>query len=783
MFPRHLRILSGSVALLAACAASPLFAGSPRVTHVHPAAGQRGAEIEIECRGNNLSDAVGMLFDEPGLEMASLKAEGGKVTAKVKVAPDVRIGEHTFRVITASGVSDLRLFYVSPFPMVAEVEPKKEEATKPQPIALGTTVYGRTPQDDRDYYEVEAKKGQRISIEVIGSRLQSQDIYDAAVTVANPAGEIIALSDDSAFNRQDPVLSVVAPEDGKYVICIRESTNLGAGQAAYVMNVGSFPRPLAVYPPGGKAGEEVKLRLISETAGVLEKTVKLPEEPNERFAVLPEDQQTAPTPNFIRVSAFPNVLEAEPNNEHTVATAASQELPLAFNGIIETPGDVDFFKFTAKKGQAYDIGVFARQLRSPLDSILEMYDARGKKAQSNDDSGGMDSYLRWSAPADGDFYLSVKDQLGRGGPLFTYRVEVKSVQPNVHMWLPEMVQNSSQERRAIVTPKGNRYATLLRVKRNDVGGALTFAPADLPEGMTATIPQMDKSVDTIPVLFEASGEAKPGAKLIDLAAKLAEQPAEGAAPAPTPATRIRHEVDMAENGNQRAFYGVVEDRLPAAIVEEAPLLLTLEEPKTPILQNGSMELKVKAERKGNFKGPITLSLLYAPPGIGTPGNVQIKEGENEGKLSISANDKAQIMKWKICVVGGADFGKGQVFLSTQLADLEVAAGFVAGKIDRSFVDQGATSEITVKLEQKTPFEGKAKIALMGLPEGVTAEEQEVTKDDKEVKFTLKATPTAQVGAHKTLFCQFKLPQNGGEMINSFAQGGVLRVDRASLASK
>ena len=48
-----------------------------------------------------------------------------------------------FRVITASGISDVRLFYVTPFPIVAEAEEDKTRPTAPQPVALGTTVFGR----------------------------------------------------------------------------------------------------------------------------------------------------------------------------------------------------------------------------------------------------------------------------------------------------------------------------------------------------------------------------------------------------------------------------------------------------------------------------------------------------------------------------------------------------------------------------------------------------------------------------------------------------------------
>ena len=755
-------------------------AGSPRVSQVFPAAGQRGSEIEVTCKGGNLEDAKTMLFDSAGFECTAVKAEKASFVAKVKVAADVRLGEHTFRVITATGVADLRLFYVTPFPVVAEEEPKKEEPQdKAQPVALGTTVYGRTQTDDQDRFSVDAKKGQRITAEVIGARMQSQQIYDPKLTITKADGTLLVEVDDTAFTRQDPVASVVAPEDGQYIVMVKEATNSGLGDCAYLLNIGSFPRPLAAYPPGGQAGQELKVKLLGDATGAIEQTIKLPAQPDERFELFPEQGQTAPQPNFLRVSAFSNVLEAEPNNEPAKATPNAQALPLAFNGILEEKGDIDTFKFTAKKGQDYDVNVFGRRLRSPVDSVLSIYDAKGSRIAQNDDSGGIDSYLRWKAPADGEFVVAVNDQLMRGGPLFTYRVEIEPVQPKVTVWLPEMVPNSSQERRAIVVPKGNRYASLVRIKRSDIGGDLQVVPQDLPPGVAVSASNIDKSVDTIAMVFESTPDATSAAKAIAFEAK----PVESAKDAPPVKSMVEHNVDVAENGNQQSFYAVKEERLPVAVTDELPVKINLVQPKVPILQNGSMNLKVVAERKADFKGAISLALLYSPPGIGTAGTVQIKENENEGTVTVSANATAALQKWKVCVVGSADFGKGPVWFSTQLIDLEVGAPFLAGQIQRTFVDQGDSTTVTVKLDHKLPFEGKAKLSLQGLPPSCTADEMEITKDDKEVKFTVKAEPNAPAGQHKQMFCNFTLSKDGEAMTSAFGNGGILRIDKATVAKK
>ncbi len=763
-----------ATAAFAACA----FAGSPRLASVYPSAGQRGTEAEITCSGGALADAKGLLFSAPGIECTAVSApEAGKFMAKVRIAPDAKLGEHWFRVVTASGVSDLRLFYVTPFPLVEKVR-DKDKPNERLAVALGTTVYGRTPGENQDVFEVDLKKGQRLGVEVIGARLQTQSIYDPHLTIAKADGTVIREIDDCAFSRQDPTTSFIAPEDGKYLLTVKDATNSGPGECHYLLNIGTFPRPLAAFPAGGHTDEDLKVRLIGDAAGPSECSVKLASKPTGRFDFFPEDGQPAPQPLALRVSTFPNVLETEPNEDIAHAVATDKALPLALNGIIEKAGDVDHFKIAAKKDETFDVKVFARRLRSPLDSVLTIWNMQGGQVAANDDDGHLDSGIRWKVPADGEFVIKLEDKLGRGGAEFVYRVEIDRVQPRFTTWLPEMVQNSNQERRAIVVPKGNRYATLVRIKRWDVGGDSIVEAVDLPAGVKPFAGPMDKSVDTIPMVFEAAADAASTAKFCSLNVKLTEPPKDTVV-----TSAVENDLDVAENGNQRSFYSVKENKLPIAVTDEIPVKINLVQPKVPILRNGSMNLKITVERKGDFKGAIAIALIYAPPGIGSPGTVQIPEGKDEGTITISANGDAPVRKWKICVVGSADFGKGAVWMSTGLAELEIVEPFVTGGLTRNFIDQGDEAAMTLKLDQKIPFEGKARLVLLGLPQGVTAAEREITKDDKDVKFSLKATPEAQTGQHKQLFVQFDLVKDGEPLVNTFAGGGILRVDKASVAKK
>ena len=54
--------------------------------------------------------------------------------------------------------------------------------------------------------------------------------------------------------------------------------------------------------------------------------------------------------------------------------------------MIEKAGDVDSFTFHARKGQTYDIRVFARQIRSPLDPVIRLFARNAGQVAVNDDN-------------------------------------------------------------------------------------------------------------------------------------------------------------------------------------------------------------------------------------------------------------------------------------------------------------------------------------------------------------------------------------------------------------
>ena len=321
----------------------------------------------------------------------------------------------------------------------------------------------------------------------------------------------LATSDDAPLLRQDAVASIVAPADGTYVIQVRESAYGGNGACQYRLHIGTFPRPQAVLPAGGKRGEEVEVRFLGDPMGEFKQKIKLPAAPTDKFGVFAQDANgISPSPIPFRVSEFGNVLEVEPNDTHATATKAA--LPLAFNGVIGKSGDVDCFKFTARKGQTFDVHCWARRLGSPLDPVMTLSYLNGGALVANDDSGGPDSYFRFTAPQDKEYVLSISDHLGKGGPVYFYRVEFTPVKAVATVSIPK-VALFSQERQTIAVPRGNRMATLVSVGRANFGGEVIVGAHELPAGVTLNAENMAANLTVVPVVFEAKPTAAVGRQI------------------------------------------------------------------------------------------------------------------------------------------------------------------------------------------------------------------------------------------------------------------------------
>lgn len=743
------------------------WATDPSLNYVRPRGGQRGTELELTFIGARLSDAVEILSYKKGFEFKDIKANpknANVCTAIVKIAPDCALGEHTFQVRTKTGVSEYKTFWVGPFPEIAEKEPNSEFET-PQPIEMNHTVSGVVQNEDVDHYVVTAKKGDRISAEIEGIRLATT-LFDPYIAILDEKRFELKAEDDLPLLRNDAAVSVIAPADGKYTILVRDSSYGGNGAAFYRLHVGTYPRPTAVYPAGGQLGTKQKVTFKGNTVDNLVQEFQLPDKPDAEFELFASDAGgTAPSGNVFRLFPHGNSMEQEPNNDFKTASAAA--LPNAFNGIIETDGDIDYFKFQGKKDQTLEIECYARRIRSPLDAVVNLYNAKFGRVAGNDDSRGPDSYFRYKFPADGDYYISITDHLSRGGADFVYRIEMLPVSPSLELGIPRNARYS-QERQQIVVPRGNRFAAVISASRSNFGGEIALDSSNFPKGVKVVAEPMAANLTTMPVVFEAAADAPVEGELIELKGHHVD-------PKQNISGVFTNRADLVRVRNNQLLWMKDVAQIPVAVVEEVPFKLDIVEPKAPLARNGSLQLKVVATRKEGFDEAITLQFPFRPPGVGASSRVTIPKGKNEAFYPINANSKAEIKKWKVFVIGSANVG-GNAWVSSQLANLEVADSYVDLDLARTAVEQGKETEIICKVDLKTPFDGDAKVKLVGLPPKVTTEDITFNKESKELIFKVKTDPASPQGRHKSLFCQVEVPVNGETVVHT-AGRTELRIDK------
>ena len=140
-------------------------------------------------------------------------------------------------------------------------------------------------------------------------------------------------------------------------------------------------------------------------------------------------------PVRFQVGTLPEVFEVEPNDRIASATpntGPAIELPAVLNGQVG-PGDVDRFRFKARKGQRLVLAAHARALMPYLpdavpgwfQATLTLYDMKSNELAFEDDYRfDPDPVMLFTVPADGEYEVEIRDSIYRGREDFVYRLTV-----------------------------------------------------------------------------------------------------------------------------------------------------------------------------------------------------------------------------------------------------------------------------------------------------------------------------------------------------------------------
>jgi hypothetical protein len=445
------------------------------------------------------------------------------VTLEVVIPPDTPAGDGELRLKTAGGLSNPVVFSIGELPEFTEVPataaavppagpnrasaPPSARAKPPLAIAVPATVNGQILPGEVDRFRFAARKGQRLTASLRARALipyladAVPGWFQATLAIRDLQGRQLAYDDDFNFN-PDPVLSCVVPEDGDYVVEIKDAIFRGRDDFVYRLTVGELPFITSIFP----LGCAVDRRTAFEVAGwnLPVSTASLDTASRRPGTLLLSVPTAAGPSNRVRVDVgtLPELPEAEPNDR--AENARPLPLPVVVNGRIARPGDEDVFRFEGRAGMAIVAEIVARRLESPLDSSLQLSDAAGRQIAWNDDfedkGAGLvthqaDSMIRATLPADGVYFLRVSDAQGRGGVDFGYRLRVGPPQPDFEL---RVVPSSVNVRAGASVP-----LTVYALRRDGFDGPIALALRDAPRGFTLSGARIPENQDSIRLTLAA----------------------------------------------------------------------------------------------------------------------------------------------------------------------------------------------------------------------------------------------------------------------------------------
>lgn len=650
--------------------------GFRQVTSTFPVAVQRGESGEVELRSNFTLDETHSVFvDREGVTLTFAESEPKEAPRKnrgspgtpfrfhVEVDADAAPGVYEYRVATSQAVSSVAQLMVTDYPVVLEEKKPNGDPQTAQSVSLPVAVCGVCEAfEDVDCFQFDGKAGQALRLEIFAQRVTDKIhgmvvrgpliyLMDPILTLIGPNGQVIAQNDN--FFGGDALLFHRLPTDGRYTLEVRDARYAGDPRYSYCVEISDRPYAFASLPMAVQRGAGVEVEIVGEMLGdtmlgdkmlgdMAAAAVKLDGDTPLGWRTVRLETPRGPTnPVPLLVSDHAEIVAAQSAEE----PPQRLELPVGVSGQLAHDDQEHRFVFTADKGDRFHFEVDAWRHGSPLDSVLEVYDAAGKMLVEADDFSSpavKDSRLLWTAPAEGEFTLVLRDLHGRGGREFLYHLTAKPASPDFEV--------RGEYYYAMLVP-GVSTIWFARIERfNGFEGPVRIEVEDLPPGVTQTPVTIPAEMTHCGIVLTADDDAKIGAARVRV---------RGVAEITDASGEAREIVRYGQATCEQQGSGGGQSRWPIetqVVAVTKPLDLTKVEASVDeitLTPGGEAEFDVRIERSEGFEDPVTLATEFdyfnskfgeqLPPGVklSKKSKLRLAGKTLEGKIVLEADSKAK----------------------------------------------------------------------------------------------------------------------------------------------
>jgi hypothetical protein len=785
-----------------ACIATSIFAATtadsptgtritpPTISAVSPQGVQRGATVEMTIEGLNLAKASAIYFSQPGIQARIVRIKElpdltdirlgsngtpstidlgplpprNQVTVELDVSPEAEVGPVSLRLITPLGASPEAKFLVEPYYGESpDREPNETPETAFETYVPTILVGTISKPGDVDYYKIDVKAGEELVFEngaaMLGSALKPVvGIYAADQSLLRE------------FEERKP-FSYRFEKAGTHYIRVGDYDEGGSGNHFYRIKVGKLPVAISAYPLGLERGKSAAIAVIGYNLASKLTAKGEPSPEDERAVIVRPQGPAGHSFNRVKLALGGDPEMTSSGSNTSVETAQPVNKPVTINGRLTAKEN--YFRFRAVKGEKLVLEVNASRLGSPLDSIIEVLDAKGKPVERavirclletsltlrdhdsvlpgmrllsptglavgdyvmigseivqlaamprgpdddaqfvafggqrlamldttseahandsplykvqiyptgtqfasnglpivhlpyrNDDGGpgyGKDSKLRFTAPADGDYIVKLRDVRGLSGEDYAYRLTVHPPAPDFQLTVTPKNPN---------IPVGGRIPlTVTALRMDEFDGPIEVSLQDLPAGIHGTQGVIAQGQVSTTLLLSADADAKLA----------------GAAPL---------KVSGHARAGNRTIAHAANPNDPLKLISLMPrpdIVMTAETRAVAIEPGGTVQATVSIKRNNGFGGRVPVEIRNLPPGVlvtdvGLNG-VLLNENEERRSFTLEALPSAQAIEQPIYVSGNVETRAGgqqnsfagEPILLTVKPKLQVSGSMVGSSI-------------------------------------------------------------------------------------------------------
>ncbi len=707
----------------------------PTINPLSPPGMTRGGSVELVVTGTNLANPTGVSVG-PGAR-ASIATEDKKgqdtaVKVRIEMPADAPIGWYPFRLATAQGVSNLRLFCVDDLPSLNSTG-KNRDKESAQALPVPSVVSGTVAAEQGDYYKITAKAGQRVSCDCLSRRLGS--VMDAQLTIydAKTLREL-AYDNDSPGCQTDPRIRYTFKHDGDYLIEIKDVQNRGGADYFYRLRVGDFPLATTPLPMAARRGSKAKVHFAGPAAAdVPPVEVAIPDDLAVKMVwVAPRGANGLygwPVP--LAVSDHDEALEQEPNSAPGSANRIA--VPGGITGRFLHGGETDNYVFAGKKGQKLAVEAHTLEFGSPtLVYLVVKHPKTGAELAKSTPQAAPpgDQRLEFTPGEDADFLLEAQHLYFAGGPSETYRLTIRPVAPTYDLtlssdridvpaggaaWIPVQAVRKGYSGPIELVVKGKGCVGIGLIKAGQNAGVLKISADN-------KVPQGAYSLAVV-------GAGSDGVKTIQIAT-------------------ARPAIVGALNGLPFPPVNLL-SMIAVAVTEPPPFSLTVAMDPAEGVPGGSARVTISVKRNPGFAEEITFDPpIGLPATIPAPKLAALAKDKNEIAFSLDLNAKTPQGEYVILFAAKAKQGKGMVSAMAPPLVLTLGPPFVLS-VEPSVVSlkPGAKTKLKIVAQRKGGYKGPIALDFTKLPANVTAAKAVIAANQSAIEVDVAAGPNAMPLTH------------------------------------